>query len=114
MMGSIMAIVDLTNRSQQGPQLYTCANCGRMIGALEQPYQWGASVVCPQCCTLLQTAAQAQEPQPAQIQQIYYSPPPRRRVYKDHLVGVKIVLLLISLGLFVGSGICAGNDEYDR
>ena len=37
------------------PQRYTCANCGRLIGALEQPNLWGESVVCSQCVALLQT-----------------------------------------------------------
>lgn len=52
----------------------------RLIGAIEQPYQWGQSIVCPQCCVLLQSGPQAGavEPQPAVVQ-VYVERPSRKR-----------------------------------
>lgn len=35
------------------PPLETCANCGRLIGKLEQPRVWRENVVCAACFTIL-------------------------------------------------------------
>jgi hypothetical protein len=42
------------------PSLCKCGNCGRVIGSLEQPYQWGAHVVCAQCLSALQQPVRPQ------------------------------------------------------
>ncbi len=44
----------------------TCGNCGRVIGALEQPYQWGDYLLCYECACRIsqQQAAQVEHQQP--------------------------------------------------
>lgn len=43
------------NKPPQPPEkLFQCANCGRVIAALEQPYLWGEQVVCRTCLPVLQ------------------------------------------------------------
>lgn len=93
---------------------WTCGNCGRLIGAMEQPYQWGDAVVCPQCCQILQ---QASEPPPViagPLESLAAAKPrtPRRpsvqtiektgKVYKAHmLIGTLMALagiVLVSFG----------------
>lgn len=85
-----MPLVNLSDGNQpQAPELHTCGNCGRMIGGMEQSYQWGDAVVCPQCCQSLQSAAMP-------VPEANYSPPRRRR-YVDHLKGAKITLLILAI-----------------
>ncbi len=55
-----MAITDVTAIG------HTCGNCGRRIGADEQPYLWGTGVVCPECCASLQAAQNAANAPPTQ------------------------------------------------
>jgi predicted RNA-binding Zn-ribbon protein involved in translation (DUF1610 family) len=68
-----MAIVRLDGQNPPEPQqpqeqLFQCANCGRTIGALEQPYIWGEHVVCPQCLDLLQQPVPVAPPAPPRQQ----------------------------------------------
>ena len=90
-----MPIVRIEGRQQPEPPLHNCGNCGRVIGALEQPYQWGEAIVCPQCCQLLQSAQAAQ--------------PPRSRSYSAPRAAKKSSGCLLpaigSLVIFLG---CAG------
>lgn len=95
-----MAIVDLTKRGVPEPQ-YHCANCMRTIGAVEQPYQWGESIVCPQCCALLQSG---QEPGQLETQhpvvQVYVDQRPSRHRKISGLGIASLVLGLLGIAFF--------------
>lgn len=82
-----MALVDLTRQQPIGPELHTCGNCGRQIGTLEQPYQWGDAVVCPECCSVLQ--GQEATNQPTHIARRRNAPP--RGVSLTTLIGLLLV-----------------------
>lgn len=45
------------HENRPAPTFYSCANCGRTIGALEQPYQCGDYIVCPTCVPTLEPPA---------------------------------------------------------
>jgi DNA-directed RNA polymerase subunit RPC12/RpoP len=63
--------VDTSSAAAVASTLYSCANCQRTIGALEQPYKWGDNIVCPQCCALLQ-----------QSMSVATAEPPRQPIYR--------------------------------
>jgi len=99
-----------TNHSSSRPELTTCENCGRSIGALESTHEYGGHVVCQECVSLLQahatpTVAPQKTPTPKRGEIICPNPncgyvgKPKKQPRGSLAFGFLLTLLMILPGL---------------
>jgi hypothetical protein len=77
--------------------LYSCANCQRTIGALEQPYQWGQHIVCSTCLPALRQAATQEPPPQSRPQRLQPQPKYNDVLYIPRLSFLFIAIILTAL-----------------